>query len=99
MFSFDFYLTGRGWNKVGAHTKGYNVKSICIAFIGIFNKIVPPQRQLQAAQKIIEEGVKLGKLDKNYRLYGHRQLAPFESPGLALYEIITKWDHWSKEIG
>lgn len=89
---------GRGWDIQGAHTKGYNVNSICIAFIGTFNKIAPPERQLYAAQKIIEEGVKLGKLTPDYKLYGHRQLIPSESPGLALFEIIKKWDHFSEEI-
>lgn len=28
---------GAGWNKVGAHTLGYNRKSIGIAFIGDFS--------------------------------------------------------------
>lgn len=86
---------GRGWNKQGAHTKGYNAKSICIAFIGTFNKIVPPDRQLQAAQRLIKEGVKIKKLDENYRLLGHRQLIGTESPGATLFEIIKTWPNWS----
>lgn len=89
---------GRGWNKQGAHTKGYNVKSICVAFIGTFNKVLPPKRQLDAAQKILEEGVKLKKLSKDYRLYGHRQLMGTESPGEALYKVIKTWPHWSEQI-
>lgn len=89
---------GRGWDIQGAHTKGYNVNSICIAFIGTFNKIEPPKAQLYAAQKMIEEGVKLNKLTSDYSLYGHRQLIPSESPGLALYDIIKKWDHWTESI-
>lgn len=89
---------GRGWNKQGAHTKGFNTKSICIAFIGTFNKIIPPNRQLRAAQQIIEMGLKLKKLDPNFRLYGHRQLMASESPGTALYEIITKWPNWSDNL-
>ena len=28
---------GAGWHEVGAHTKGYNTKSIGITFIGNFN--------------------------------------------------------------
>ncbi|XP_055701349.1 peptidoglycan-recognition protein SA-like isoform X2 [Phlebotomus papatasi] len=88
---------GRGWDKVGAHTKGFNVDSICIAFIGTFTKNTPPERQLLAAQKVIQWGVDLGKLSKDYRLFGHRQLIPTESPGAALYAIIKKWPHWSKD--
>lgn len=89
---------GRGWNQQGAHTLGYNTKSICIAFIGMFNITEPPQCQLIAAQKLIEEGVKLNKLAKDYVLYGHCQLRPFESPGQLLFKIIQKWSHWSPEI-
>lgn len=86
---------GRGWNKIGAHTKGYNSKSICVAFIGTFNTIKPSERQLLAAQRIIKEGVKIKKLAENYRLLGHRQLIATESPGLALFEIIKTWPNWS----
>lgn len=88
----------RGWDSQGAHTKGYNQKSICIAFIGTFNQIVPPDRQLFAAQNLIEEGVRLKKIAEDYRLYGHRQLTAFLSPGEALYAIIKDWDHWTAKI-
>ncbi|XP_037906725.1 peptidoglycan-recognition protein LC isoform X2 [Hermetia illucens] len=89
---------GRGWDKEGAHTKGFNKNSICIAFIGTFINQVPPDRQLNAAKLLIEEGVRLNKISKDYKLFGHRQLIPSESPGEKLYEIIKKWPHWSDEI-
>lgn len=89
---------GRGWKKQGAHTKSFNKKSVCFAFIGTFNKVLPPSRQLEVAEKMIAAGVELGVLDKNYKLHGHRQLANFESPGAALFEEIKKWDHWSDVI-
>lgn len=85
---------GRGWDDMGAHTRGYNTKSICIAFIGTFNNVEPPQRQLYAAKNITKLGVEMKKLSQDYQLYGHRQLAPFLSPGAALYNIIKTWDHW-----
>lgn len=89
---------GRGWNFQGAHTKGYNAKSICITFIGTFNKIKPAKRQLDAAQKLIAEGIKLKKLSEDYVLYGHRQLITSDSPGKALYEVIKQWNHWARDI-
>lgn len=89
---------GRGWDKEGVIAKGYNKRSISIAFIGTFNKYEPSKRQLDAAQKLIVEGVKLKKLSVDYWLYGQRQLVATNSPGQALYEIIKKWDHWSSEI-
>ncbi|XP_053687821.1 peptidoglycan-recognition protein LE-like isoform X4 [Sabethes cyaneus] len=90
---------GRGWDKQGAHTKGFNTDSICLAFIGTFIDVEPPVAQLSAARQLIALGIELKKLDTGYRLYGHRQLAPFESPGRALYKIIQKWPHWSNELG
>lgn len=89
---------GRGWDKQGAHTKGFNKDSVCIAFIGTFTDIEAPVTQLSAARQLIALGVELGKVDKNYQLFGHRQLAPFESPGRKLYEVIKTWPHWSSKF-
>lgn len=76
----------------------FNEGSISIAFIGQFCRATPPERSLIAAQQLIEEGVKLGKLVEDYRLYGHRQLIPTISPGKALFDIIKTWSHWSEDI-
>lgn len=89
---------GRGWNKQGAHTKGWNKGSIGVAFIGTFNKIIPPERQLKAAFQLFENGVELKKLTENYKIYAHRQLIATESPGLAFYETIKTWSHWTDEL-
>ncbi|XP_058124371.1 peptidoglycan-recognition protein LE-like isoform X2 [Anopheles coustani] len=89
---------GRGWKKQGAHTKGFNVDSICIAFIGTFIKVVPPAAQLSAARQLIQMGLEHNYIAANYSLYGHRQLAPFESPGKALFDIIKTWPHWSNKL-
>ncbi|XP_039963102.1 peptidoglycan-recognition protein SA-like [Bactrocera tryoni] len=89
---------GRGWYNQGVHTLGYNKDSICIAFIGTFNVAVPTENDLKAAQLLIDEGVRLGVLTENYRLYGARQLSATESPGKALYSIIMKWPHWSRSV-
>jgi hypothetical protein len=87
---------GRGWDVQGAHTKGYN-KGIGIAFIGTFNTILPNNKSLNAIKLILNEGVKLGKITEDYKLYAHRQLAPFESPGAKFFELIKTWDHWTKD--
>ncbi|CAD7003635.1 peptidoglycan-recognition protein LF [Ceratitis capitata] len=89
---------GRGWYNMGAYTKDYNRDSISIAFIGTFNMELPSENDLIAAQLLIDEGLRLGALSKDYRLYGARQLSPTESPGKALYSVITKWPHWAKNI-
>lgn len=88
---------GRGWNIQGEHATGYNERSVGIAFIGTFNKIDPTNQQLCAAQNLIAEGVRLNKLNNNYKLFGYRQLIPSENPGQALYGMIKKWKNWSDE--
>lgn len=89
---------GRGWEHQGAHTKGFNVNSTGIAFVGTFTKHAPPALSLRAAQKLIEMGTEMEKLSEDYQLYGQRQLMPTESPGEALYQIIKTWDHWSDTL-
>lgn len=86
---------GRAWDKVGAHTKGFNAKSIGVAFIGDFNKEKPSENSLKS---LLEEGVKNGKLANDYKLLGQLQLSGGNSPGEALYNDIKTWDHWSEAI-
>lgn len=86
---------GRSWDYIGAHSFNYNIKSIGISFIGTFNTVKPPKVQIHAAQKIIELGVKAGKIAPNYILLGHRQISKTLSPGDALYSEIQTWPHWS----
>jgi peptidoglycan recognition protein LC len=76
---------------------GYNSGSIGIAYIGTFNKKLPNAQQLKAGFLLFNEGVKLKKLIPDYKIYAHRQLIPSESPGAAFFDLIKKWDHWSKD--
>lgn len=77
---------------------GYNTGSIGIAYIGTFNRVLPSEKQLAAGFKLMSEGVKLNKLVPDYKIYAHRQLIASESPGAAFFELIKKWDHWTKEV-
>ncbi|XP_066155304.1 uncharacterized protein [Euwallacea fornicatus] len=85
---------GRNWTTEGAHTLGWNNKSIGIAFIGTFEQVKPSKFQLSACQKLLDLGVTLGYLQKNYSLLAVRQLAATQSPGKALYDEIKTWPHW-----
>jgi N-acetylmuramoyl-L-alanine amidase len=87
---------GRGWDGVGAHARSYNNISIGLSFIGTFSDVEPPPRQVKAALRLIEEGVRLGKVAKNYSLIGHRQVSPTESPGEKLYQLLKTWPHWTE---
>ncbi|XP_073986574.1 peptidoglycan recognition protein 3-like [Rhodnius prolixus] len=87
--------TGLGWGKFGSHTLTFNRRSIAIYFIGTFVTILPPQRQIRAAKLLIKEGVKLGKIAPDYKLFAQKQVMATESPGAALIEDLRKWPHWS----
>lgn len=92
-----YVYVGRNWDYMGAHAFGYNNISIGISFIGTFNTIKPNKRQLYAARKLIDIGVKNNKIATNYKLLGHRQVSGTLSPGDVLYGIIQTWPHWSSE--
>lgn len=89
---------GRGWNKVGAHTKGFNDHSLGIAFIGTFNKYVPPDVQLNATKWLLEQGVRLNKIVPDYKIYGSRQMDFSDSPGEMLFKMIQTWPNWSDDV-
>lgn len=87
---------GRGWTKEGAHTYSYNNISIGIAFIGTYTQEVPPSNMIISFNQLVKEGVELNCLTTNYKILAHRQLIGSESPGLAFFEEIKKWPHWSQ---
>lgn len=86
---------GRGWNNVGAHTYGYNKKSIGISFVGCFMKYLPPDISLSACKLLIKKGIEDGHIAPDYKLLAHCQCSAVESPGKCLFEEIKKWPHWS----
>lgn len=89
---------GAGWHVEGAHTYHWNKKSIGIAFIGDFSVELPLPAAIEAAKNLIKCGVTTGEVDRNYKLYGARQMVPSESPGIELYGEIQDWDHWSSTL-
>ena len=46
--------TARGWDKVGAHTMGYNDVAIAFSLMGNFEVSPVPQNMLDTAQALIE---------------------------------------------
>ncbi|OWR50928.1 peptidoglycan recognition protein precursor [Danaus plexippus plexippus] len=89
---------GSGWLHVGAHTFGYNKKSIGISFIGNFNNDEPTPQAIAAAQTLLRCGVEEGHLSPYYHLVGHRQLIATESPGRKLYREIRTWPHYLEDV-
>ncbi|XP_026286553.1 peptidoglycan-recognition protein SC2-like [Frankliniella occidentalis] len=86
---------GRGWDTVGAHTYGWNTKSIGVGIIGTFtNETAPPALQ-SALRRLLEWGVSLGKLTGNYKIMGACQVQSSDSPGWSFMEDLRTWSHWS----
>lgn len=89
---------GRGWGVVGAHTYGYNAVGMGISFIGCFMNKLPSATALEQARLLIQQGIDIGAIDKDYSLVGHCQCSPFESPGRRLFDEIKTWEHWNSHI-
>ncbi|XP_017776602.1 PREDICTED: peptidoglycan-recognition protein SC2-like [Nicrophorus vespilloides] len=92
-----FVYEGRGWGVEGTHTYRYNAKSIGIAFIGIFDTTRPPERQIVAAQKLIQNGVELGYIVNDYILFAKLQESK-RCSGLALLHLIKTWKNWNEKL-
>ncbi|XP_057334185.1 peptidoglycan-recognition protein LF-like [Microplitis mediator] len=88
---------GRGWDAVGAHSFGFNRKSIGVSFIGTFNKETPTEQQIYALENFLNFGMKTNNIDLDYKLLGHRQVSETLSPGDTLFGIIKAMDHWSEQ--
>nr|XP_014095624.2 peptidoglycan-recognition protein LE [Bactrocera oleae] len=85
---------GRGWGVVGAHTIGYNSKSMGISFIGCFMRQLPTEAALNACKNFLKRGVEEGRLAPDYKLIAHCQCRSTESPGRKLYEELQTWNHF-----
>uniref|UniRef100_UPI00398F2180 peptidoglycan recognition protein 5 n=1 Tax=Pristiophorus japonicus TaxID=55135 RepID=UPI00398F2180 len=82
---------GRGWTKMGAHTRGYNHISLGISIMGNFTSVVPNRKAQTAAQSLIQCAASRGYLSPTYILMGHKQLGSTNCPGNALYNVIKTW--------
>ncbi|KAH9636322.1 hypothetical protein HF086_011263 [Spodoptera exigua] len=85
---------GAGWHRVGAHTLGYNRRSVAISFIGDFRKKLPSAQALKALNSLLECGVMNNYLAKDYNLVAHSQLSMTDSPGEMLRKQVESWPHW-----
>ncbi|XP_072028611.1 peptidoglycan recognition protein 1-like [Amphiura filiformis] len=85
---------GRGWDRVGAHTLGYNDDGLAWAYIGSYTSRLPSQAAIDAGKKAIACGVTLGKLKSGYTLRGHRDVGTTLCPGDKLYDDVKNWPHY-----
>lgn len=87
---------GRGWDVTNMHTGFVTRCNIGISFIGNFVRDTPTNGQIEAVQELIKFGVKMGKIDENYKLIAMNETYNTLSPGVVLYGIISKWPHFWK---
>uniref|UniRef100_A0A452HCB8 Peptidoglycan recognition protein 1 n=1 Tax=Gopherus agassizii TaxID=38772 RepID=A0A452HCB8_9SAUR len=74
---------GRGWSTVG-HP--------CLRLERYITGIqVPSAAALNIAQDLIQCAVNMGSRSSSYILKGHHNVKATESPGEALYNVITQW--------
>ncbi|GFN90908.1 peptidoglycan-recognition protein [Plakobranchus ocellatus] len=85
---------GRGWDRVGSHTKNYNSVGLGFCLIGNFMNKEPTQKQLTAVKDLISKGVTLNKLKSDYTLRGHKDVGTTDCPGDKLYDLIKTWDNY-----
>lgn len=50
---------------------------------------------LQALKNFLACAVELGELDRNYKLFGGRQVSATASPGNKLYAELKNWPHFT----
>uniref|UniRef100_A0A131YRX5 Peptidoglycan recognition protein n=1 Tax=Rhipicephalus appendiculatus TaxID=34631 RepID=A0A131YRX5_RHIAP len=81
----------RGWDAVGAHTKGHNKDALSMAFFGDFSRHLPTPWAIRTLDKLLQCGIALGKISHDYTLHGHRDATCTLSPGDALYAFISRW--------
>uniref|UniRef100_A0A182P7V1 Peptidoglycan-recognition protein n=1 Tax=Anopheles epiroticus TaxID=199890 RepID=A0A182P7V1_9DIPT len=98
LISSSHVYEGIGWHRMGAHLRGYNDKSIGVAFLGNFDQERPTARSLNLLARLLQCGVELGELADDYRLYGARQLQSTNSPGRFLYAKLQDFDHWQQKV-
>ncbi|XP_048242634.1 peptidoglycan-recognition protein SC2-like isoform X2 [Haliotis rufescens] len=85
---------GRGWDRIGAHTKGYNSVGLGFCMIGDFRNRVPNSAAINTVKALIACGVRLGRIQSSYTLRGHRDMVHTDCPGTALYNLIRTWPHY-----
>jgi len=74
-------LMGRMWDIAGAHTRGHNVNSLGICFIGNFDTEAPKEEMIQMGAEVIALWLNLFNLSID-AIYPHRHFASYKScPG------------------
>ncbi|CAD7002421.1 unnamed protein product [Ceratitis capitata] len=95
---FNFLIGGdrqtyeaRGWNYESGLNVARQNATLVIAFIGNYTNMAPSALQLHSALSLIAESVRLKKLQRQYKIYGLRNLTNSQNDGEALFGEIRQW--------
>ncbi|NP_001292465.1 Peptidoglycan-recognition protein SA-like [Plutella xylostella] len=92
---------GRGWDREGAHTYGYNSCSLGVGFIGDyrpgFGNTVPTSLQMERFKELMQYGVLMGYLDPEYAVVGASDLQTSASPGDNLLKQMKAGSHYNQD--
>uniref|UniRef100_A0A8W7NHP6 Peptidoglycan recognition protein long class n=1 Tax=Anopheles atroparvus TaxID=41427 RepID=A0A8W7NHP6_ANOAO len=82
---------GRGWKKIGAHTKGHNKDCEGIAFLGEYNySNNATAKQMELLQDLLQYGVSEGHISANYKMYASEHFEDTSPTGKWLIEALKK---------
>ncbi|XP_077989182.1 uncharacterized protein LOC144443533 [Glandiceps talaboti] len=86
---------GRGWRVRGAHTPPYNYYAYGISFLGNFEDVMPDEKAIKAARKLIDYGINKKYISEDYILRGHRDTKKTACPGETFYGDVKTWTHYT----
>jgi hypothetical protein len=74
-------LMGRDWNTPGAHTRGYNDRSLGFCFVGNFDECIPVDEILLTGAKLVKMWMRLFNIPID-QVWRHHTFADYKScPG------------------
>lgn len=94
---YNFLICGDGNIYVGRDwdTRNFHMdSSIGICFLGNFVFDTLTSTMIEAAQMLLELGLKKEVLSAEYKLVGHNQTFTTISPGENVYKVIKEWPHF-----
>lgn len=83
-------FVGRSWNQ----TNIYDQISIAICLMGDFSRSHPNEHYFNAIFRLIDYGISLEYIHKDYRIIAHRQIRDTRSPGEYVYRNMSGWNHY-----